>query len=306
MTIPADYDTLARAFQRHLRTEGKSPKTLETYGEAVAQLRAYLATLDDSVPLVSDIAKHHVAGYLDHLEDTGRSATTRNNRHRSLQAWFKFLISEEEIDRSPLATLKAPKPDDQPVPVLTPETIAAVLATCGKGRGRSFEDIRDEALIRFMAETGTRAGEVLGMTVEKVDLDTDLVLVKGKGGKVRPVHVGDKAAKAMERYVRARARHPKAVVVPEAFWLSRLGALGKTGLRLMLNRRCAAAGVPNINPHAFRHTFAHEWMAADGSETNLMKLGGWSSRAMLQRYGASAATERALEAHRRMRLGDAY
>jgi integrase/recombinase XerC len=53
-----------------------------------------------------------------------------------------------------------------------------------------------------------------------------------------------------------------------------------------------------------RHTFAHTWLNEGGNESDLMRITGWKSRAMVNRYGASAADQRARESHRRMGPGD--
>jgi len=73
----------------------------------------------------------------------------------------------------------------------------------------------------------------------------------------------------------------------------------------MLKRRAEQAGYePDVHPHQFRHTFANDWRSNGGSEGDLMRLMGWRSRAMLDRYGEDTADRRAVDAKRRM--GELY
>lgn len=75
------------------------------------------------------------------------------------------------------------------------------------------------------------------------------------------------------------------------------------GVRDLLTRRAKLAGLTGLNPHRFRHTFAHDFLLAGGQERDLKRLADWSSDVMLERYGSSAADVRAGEAVTRMRRG---
>jgi len=93
----------------------------------------------------------------------------------------------------------------------------------------------------------------------------------------------------------------------EWLWLggrSRVGRLTDSWIAQVLRRRCDQAGIARIHPHQLRHTFAHQFKRAGGNDAELQHLGGWRSPQVLQRYGASAAAERAREGHRRLSPGD--
>lgn len=298
-----DLDALMLSWALSLRADRKSQQTIKSYSDGA---RLYLAWCREQGrdPLERTSLRTWVASLLD----DGAAASTARARQLAVRRFAAWLVDEDEIDADPFLGIKAVKLDTAVVEPLTEDELRSLLDACKPPRGADgnemFRGRRDEAILRMMLETGVRAGEVVAIELADLDLGAGSVIIRrGKGGKGRSVPFGPFTAQAIDRYMRVRARHRLASA--HALWLGDRGkGFSYDALHKTLGMRAAAAGIERFHPHLMRHTAAHRWLAAGGSEGGLMAVAGWTRPDMLVRYTRARASARAAEEAQRLNLGE--
>jgi site-specific recombinase XerD len=293
-----DIQAMLPSWIRVLRSERKSPHTVKAYRQGILAFLDWCETTGTTPELAKAVVQDFVA---DRLTD-GHAAKTVGNHLLALRRFADWLVSEDEIDTNPLAGMQQPKLDRKVVEALSDDELRALLKVC---EGKGFTDRRETAIVRLMMETGIRAGELVAMTVDDVDLNRELAIIRrGKGGKGRVIPFSPQTATAIDRYLRARRTHRLAST--PALWLGadNWRTFSYASLHRTLAARAELAGIKGFHPHKMRHTAATRWLRANGSEQGLMAVAGWSSRTMLDRYTAASASERAADEARGLNLGD--
>jgi site-specific recombinase XerD len=305
-------DPLLFSFELHLRSQNVAANTIKAYVGDTRRFDRWRAEQRPGCPDLTSVSSDEVKAFLafkvagsDDITPAAPASVAR--MFRSLQQFYRWLDDEGEIALSPMAKMKPPHVPEQMVPIIPEADLQALLKVFGRKPKAAlelrttFEDRRDHAMILMMLTAGVRSEGITGMSLTDVDLRGGSFTVTEKGRRTRTVGLlvetpYGSPSEALDRYLRARSKHKRAAL--PALWLGRQGAFTYWGLEQMLKRRCEQAGVPSINPHRFRHTFGHIAKANGMTDENLKSIGGWKTQQMVERYGRSAADERARAAHR--------
>ena len=286
------------SFRLHLAAEGKAAKTVRTYTEAVQWFAAACLLPAVDSDCWDEVGKQDVQRWMVWLL-ARYSGAYASNQYRALQQFFRWLAAEDEIP-DPMARMRAPHVPDKPVPVFTGRELPRLERACA---GRAFQQRRDAAIIAVFRATGIRLSELAGIRYDDdpqrgdVDLWHREITVSGKGRKTRTV--SHEAARAVDRYIRVRARHAQAYRPQLWLGVNNRGPLTASGIYQVIARRGRECGI-DVYPHRFRHHFSHTWLDRGGPEGDLMELNGWTSPQTVRRYGASARSARARRTYDRI------
>lgn len=291
----APLSALYDSYMLTLTQRNLSPRTVQAHGYTAGKVTRWLK--DNGHPDDTEgVAAEHIRAFL-RAETLRTSATTAHTDFRNLRTFFKWLGKEGERQaENPMLGVEPPKVSSKVRVILPADDQRALLATC---EDATFEGRRDRAILLLFMDTGVRVSGMVSMRTDQVDMRRRVIKVVLKGGDEWLVPLGRTTTVALDRYLRARARHLQA----DSPWLwlgirgTSTASFGCSGMEAMVRRRRAQAGLSGVTPHWFRRSATHAMLDAGMSETAVMNIAGWKTPDMIRVYAGALEAERARAVH---------
>jgi integrase/recombinase XerC len=290
-------------FIAYLRYERNlSPETIREYRRDTQQFAVFLTPPGEKTLPLTEIDHRIVREYVSWMYDRKLQKASVARRLASLRTFFKFCMREKLVRENPARFVPRPKLPKRVPRVLTAEELNGFLDNLGESsagartriRRRSPEQgravlKRDRAILELLYGSGLRVSELWGLDVEKLDRETQMLRVLGKGRKQRVVPYGRKAHEALEAYWPVRgailAQADKKAAQSAVFLNPVGGRLTARWVRALVKKYARLANVNwDLHPHALRHAFATH-LLADGADLRaIQELLGHASLSTTQRY----------------------
>ena len=284
--LPERFAALLGEYERHLVSERDlSPHTVRAY------LRDLDSLLDHShrlgIDRIEDLDLRTLRSWLANQQTRGKSRSTMARRATAARVFTAWLSRTERVPADPGASLGSPKAHKTLPAVLRADEARALLeAAIGLADDGSPVAVRDVAILELLYATGVRVGELVGLDVDDLDRERQVVRVFGKGRKERSVPYGQPAAQALDRWLRIGRPVLLAPGAGGALFLGTRGArMDQRAVRTLVHRRIAdVPGAPDLGPHGLRHSAATHLLEGGADLRSVQELLGHASLATTQLY----------------------
>lgn len=291
------------AFAQHLKDDDLAERTVKSYCRELQRFGLWFEQTTGQALAPVELTTSAVKDYRQHLQTVQRlQPATVNQRLMAVRAYGAWAVAAGEIPTNPAAAAKlvgevatAPKGlEPKQLAALEREVERAVLNA--RTRSASFLALRNEAIVKLLAGTGLRVGELCALEPGDVELSDRkgwLTVRRGKGNKQRRVPLILDVRRALAAYHPIRVA--LAIFAPggSRLFVSEDGrALSPRGVQYLIAHLGQRAGV-DVTPHTLRHTFAHNLIGAGERLETVADLLGHSKLDTTRRY--TKATERDLE-----------
>jgi integrase/recombinase XerC len=285
-SLPETFAAVLADYERHLTSERDlAPRTVTAYLGDIAGLLDHAGRL--GFDEVADLDLRTLRSWLAKLQSMGNSRTTIARRATAARVFTGWLARTGRAASDVGSALGSPKAHQTLPEVLRVDEARELIAKAADhADDGSPQGLRDVAMLELLYATGIRVGELVGIDIDDLDRDREVVRVFGKGRKERTVPFGRPAARALDAWqTRGRPQLVRPGSGPALFLGARGGRIDQRVVREVVHRRLAdVPGAPDLGPHGLRHTAATHLLEGGADLRSVQELLGHASLATTQRY----------------------
>ena len=264
-------------FEQYLReVKQASENTVQSYRRDLMQMITYLE--EKGIREAAKVTKTSLHGYILHMEEQGKAATTISRMMAAIKAFFNYECMQARIRRNPAESLKK-----APV-ILSVDQVSALLA---QPSGQTPKEIRDKAMLALLYATGIRVSELIGIQMEDINMNIGFLVCRD-GERERTIPFGRSAKAALEEYLEHARNELLRGKGSDYFFVNCTGgAMSRQGFWKIIKYYGEKAGIEeDITPHTLRHSFAAHLIARGADMRAVQTILGHSDMATTQMYAA--------------------
>ena len=258
------------------KIRGLSKNTTLSYKRDLEKFGSFL--LKEKISTYEEINSDTCSRWIGDLYLNEIDAKSIQRHISSLKGFFSFLIKNNIVINSPMSNIVSPKATKKLPNVLSPEEIEILVSFSPK----STQDFRDIAIIELIYSSGLRVSEATNVKLEDFEDNRNFLRVLGKGSKTRLVPVGHYANDAISAWLEKRnSIHSESKYL---FLNLRGKKISTRSVQERIRKISVIQGLPPVNPHMLRHSFATHLLESSGDLRSIQELLGHSSLSTTQIY----------------------
>lgn len=227
----------------------------------------------------SDLTQHDVRDFISQVRRNGTSPRSLARLLSSLRSFYKFLRNEGLATIDPTAGINAPKLNSLLPKAMDADMVNRLLDF----KPNSWGDFRDKAIAELLYSSGLRLSELCQLDMADISLENRICRVLGKGQKEREVPVGSLAINALKDWYTQRIEKLK--TSEQAVFINKSGSrISARSVQNILKKMSEKMGVPYVNPHMLRHSFASHILESSGDLRAVQELLGHENLSTTQIY----------------------
>jgi len=256
--------------------KGLSKNTTNSYQRDLNKFSKFLKAsgVSDFERLTEEICSAWIADLFQH----NVSARSIQRHISSAKGFFNYLKKSGLVTNSPFELINSPKSPSHLPNVLSPEQVSQLL----NFKPKNAQEKRDLAIIELIYSSGLRVSETVNADLSDFEDGKDFLRVLGKGSKTRLVPVGRYAKNAIEDWMIER---DKLSTKDDSLFVNLRGnRITTRSVQERLKNIAIMQGLPPVNPHMLRHSFATHLLESSGDLRSIQELLGHSSLSTTQIY----------------------